>query len=244
MGLREIRERIEMKKSMEKKALELKLEELEKELEKAMMVKEKIESIAEKYGVIIAASPKFQEEVKLLREKYGIPESAVISQIVKEEDVLKEKMFGLSKSIDYEKLGLLIYQRALFRRKETGGVMSLGEVCLLIDTGKLKGKIKMDDVKRALKELEKKRVIPGLRQLKSGVEIAIFIPAELSDDQNEVLNLASEKGFITLEELMVKTGWTKERAERVLKSLEESGIARKEESYAYGEKYYFPGLTR
>lgn len=242
MGLREIRERIEKKRSMERKAAELKLEELEKELETAMAVKEKIADIAEKYGVILVASPKFQSEIESLREKYGIPAEAVITQIVKEEDVLKKKMFGLSESVDHEKLGLLIYQRALFKRKETGGVLSLGEIYLLISTGKLKDKVKMDDVKRALKELEKKRIIPGLLQLKSGVEIAVFIPAELNADQNEVLSLVSGKGSITLEELMVKTGWPKERAERTLKALEESGIARKEESYAYGEKYYFPGL--
>lgn len=241
MGLREIREKIEKRKSMEKKAMELKLEELEKELETAMVLKEKIADIAEKYGVIIATSPKFRSEIELLREKYGIPAEAVITQIVKEEDVLKRKMFGLE-SVDHEKLGLLIYQRALLKRKETGGVLSLGEVYLLASIGRLRDKVKMDDVRRALKELEKKRVIPGLLRLKSGVEIAVFIPAELSDDQNEVLSLVSGKGSITLEELMVKTGWSKERAERALKALEESGIARKEESYAYGEKYYFPGL--
>ncbi len=242
MGIREIRERMERRKHMERKAAELKLEELEEDLKAATKIKGKLEEIAEKYGVIIATSPKLQSEISRIREKYGIPESAVITHVISEEEVLKKKMLGLSVGIDYEKLGLLLYQRALLKRKETGGIMTLGDAYLIVNTGRLRGKVKVDDVERAIKELEKRKVIPGLRQLRSGVKIVVFIPAELSDDQNEILSIASEKGYVTPEDVMLKTGWSKERVNAALTALEESGIARKEESYAYGEKYYFPGL--
>ncbi|MHA1263265.1 MAG: hypothetical protein ACTSSA_14475, partial [Candidatus Freyarchaeota archaeon] len=149
---------------------------------------------------------------------------------------------GLGTRIDHEKLGMLLYQRAMLKRKENGGIMTYGEAYLLVNTGKLAEKLEAKDVEKAVKILKKNNIIPGERELKSGVKVISFFPVELTDDQNEVLSIASRKGFTTLEELMLKTGWTKTRAQNALQALEQEGITRKDESYAHGEKYYFPGL--
>ncbi len=242
MGIRELRDRMEKKKYMQKKATEFKLEEIKSDLETATETKEKLEEIARKYGVIIATSPKLQDEIERIRKQYGIPKESIITQIISEEEVLKKGAMGIGTKIDHEKLGMLLYQRALLKRKENGGIMTFAEAYLLTNTGKLAQKLENKDIEKAVKILEKNKLIPGTRQLKSGVKIISFFPIELTDDQNEVLSIASRSGIITLEEIMLKTGWTKTRAQNVLQTLEEEGITRKDESYAHGEKYYFPGF--
>ena len=242
MGIRELRDRMEKKRYMQKKATEFKLEEIKSDLETATETKEQLEEIARKYGVIIATSPKLQDEIERIRRQYGIPKESIITQIITEEEVLKKGAIGIGTKIDHEKLGMLLYQRALLKRKENGGIMTFAEAYLLTNTGKLAQKLENKDIEKAVKILEKKKLIPGTRQLKSGVKIISFFPIELTDDQNEVLSIASRSGSVTLEEIMLKTGWPKTRAQNVLQTLEEEGITRKDESYAHGEKYYFPGF--
>jgi len=243
MGIRELRDRMEKGRYMQKKAVEFKLEEIKSDLEAAAETKEKLEELARKYGVIIATSPKLQEEVERIRKQYGIPKESVITRVMSEEEVLKKGPMGLGTRIDHEKLGMLLYQRAMLKRRENGGIMTYGEAYLLVNTGKLAKKLEARDVEKAVKILKKNNIIPGERELKSGVKVISFFPVELTDDQNEVLSIASRKGFTTLEEVMLKTGWTKTRAQNALQALEQEGITRKDESYAYGEKYYFPGLV-
>ena len=242
MGIRELRDRMEKKKYIQKKATEFKLEEIKTDLETAAETKEKLEELARKYGVVIATSPKLQDEVERIRKQYGIPKEAVITHIMSEEEVLKKGPMGLGTKIDHEKLGMLLYQRAMLKRKENGGIMTYAEAYLLTNTGKLTKKLETKDIEKAVKILKKNNIIPGIKELKSGVKIISFFPIELTDDQNEVLSIASRKGFTTLEEIMLKTDWTKARAQNALQALEQGGITRKDESYAHGEKYYFLGL--
>jgi Zn-dependent peptidase ImmA (M78 family) len=242
MGIREIRDRMEKKRYIQKKAAEFKIEEIRNDLETATQTKEKLEEIARKYGVVIATSPKLQEEVERIRKQYGIPEESVITHIMSEEEVLKKGTMGIGTKIDHEKLGMLLYQRAMLKRKENGGIMTYSEAYLLANTGKLAQKLETKDIENAIKKLEKNKLIPGTRELKSGVKIISFFPIEFTDDQNEVLSIASRNGYVTLEEIMLKAGWTKVRAQNALQALEQEGITRKDESYAHGERYYFPGL--
>jgi hypothetical protein len=243
MGIRELRDRVEKKRYMQKKATEFKLEEIKKDLETATETKEQLEELARKYGVIIATSPKLQDEVERIRKQYGIPKESVITHVMSEEEVLKKGTMGIGTKIDHEKLGMLLYQRAMLKRKENGGIMTYSEAYLLANTGKLAQKLENRDIEDAVKILKKNKLIPGVRDLKSGVKIISFFPVEFTEDQNEVLSIASRSGFTTLEEVMLKAGWTKVRAQNALQALEQEGITRKDESYAHGERYYFPGLT-
>lgn len=242
MGIRELRDKIEKKRHMQKKATEFKLEEIKTDLETAAETGEKLEELARKYGVVIATSPKLQEEVERIRKQYGIPKEAVITHIMTEEEILKKGAMGIGTKIDHEKLGMLLYQRAMLKRKENGGIMTYAESYLLVNTGKLAKKLETKDIEKAVKILKKNNLIPGTQELKSGVKIIRFLPIELTDDQNEIISIASRKGFTTLEEIMLKTDWVKPRAQAALQALEQEGITRKDESYAEGEKYYFPGL--
>jgi hypothetical protein len=122
------------------------------------------------------------------------------------------------------------------------GIMTLGEVVLLVNKDRPGKVIAAKDVITSIDKLVEAKLIPKTKELSSGVVIVEFIPANLSDDQEEVLALSSRKGWISLEELILKTRWSQERAERALESMRDSGIARVDASYAEGKKYYFPGL--
>ncbi len=68
---------------------------------------------------------------------------------------------------------------------------------------------------------------------------------EKIEDSNEcvmVLELAKDKGWINVEELVRKKKWDLKRAKKVLSNLEKEKIAKKIESPSEGTKWYFPGL--
>ena len=142
----------------------------------------------------------------------------------------------------YERLGVEILEKAKKIQELTGGIMTLGEVVLLVNEDRPGKIIAAKDVIKALEKLVDAKVIPEIIELKGGVKVVEFIPANLTEDHEEVLALSTRKGWISLEELILKTKWTQERAERVLESMRESGIARVDASYSEGKKYYFPGL--
>ncbi|MFX0097539.1 MAG: hypothetical protein ACFE7E_07250 [Candidatus Hodarchaeota archaeon] len=240
MGLYEIEKEMRAKRAIEEKAVELKLEKMFNELEMTKRTREKLVEIVKKYGILLDINPEFRSEVEKIRKRFGIPKSAIITQIVREEDVMKKGLFRTR--VDHEKLGLLLYQRALMRRRETGGIMTIPEAVLMVNTGPIKGKISTEDVLRAIRKMEKEDMIPGIMKLKSDVNVVQFISVELGGDQNQILVLASEKGWITPEEIMVKTGWNETRVKRALEALKKAKVTRRDPSYSRGERYYFPGL--
>jgi hypothetical protein len=62
-------------------------------------------------------------------------------------------------------------------------------------------------------------------------------------EANVILSLAKEKGFATLEEVMLHTNWPLEKASIELKKFVQAGNAIEDTSYSSGTKYYFPGLN-
>ncbi|MFX1485559.1 MAG: hypothetical protein ACFFBS_00350 [Promethearchaeota archaeon] len=240
MGLYEIEKEMRAKRALEEKGVELRLQNMASELEMAKRTREKLVEIVKKYGILLDINPEFRSEVEKIRKKFGIPKSAIITQIVREEDVVRKGFFRTK--VDHEKLGLLLYQRALMRRQETGGIMTIPEAVLLVNTGMIKGKISVEDVMKAIRKMEEEDMIPGIMKLKSDVKVVQFISVELGNDQNEILNIASEKGWTTPEEIMVKTGWNETRVKRALEALKKAKVTRMDPSYSRGEKYYFPGL--
>ena len=69
-----------------------------------------------------------------------------------------------------------------------------------------------------------------------------FFPIQYTDDQFKVIGLAKEKGFISLEDICVSLEWSQDRALKVLKTLEESGIAKFRESILTGKQWFFPSI--
>lgn len=73
------------------------------------------------------------------------------------------------------------------------------------------------------------------------MKIVELVPVTATPDQNIVLEVASEKGRLGLEVLLMKTKWTNERAMRALKQMEELGIAKYETT---SREWIFPAFTQ
>jgi len=123
-------------------------------------------------------------------------------------------------------------------RAKTGGLVKLPALYVMVKAAKPSLKINMKDVENVVLGLEKKGVIPGLRQV-SGTKIVELVPVTATPDQNVILEMASEKGHLMLENVLLKTKWTHERAMRALKQLEELGIAKYETT---SHEWFFPAF--
>jgi len=238
LGLRKIEDDIDFRKAMEKKAAELRLKELQAKASVENLTKERLNEIAKQHGIILALNPKLRAEVEVLQKKYNIPKSRIIREQITEKDVLGKK---LSK-IDYEKLGLLAYQRVLMQKEETGGVFPLAEVFEMVNTGDLKGRIEPKDVLKALKILKKNKMIEDIKELDTGAVMIYFFPIQFTSDQVKIMEIAKEKGYVSLEDVCTKLNWSQERALRALQSLEKTGAAKFREDIIKGKNWYFPSI--
>jgi hypothetical protein len=238
MGIRKIEDEIDLKEAMKKKAAELKLKDIQAKAATQKFTKEKLQDLARKHGVILALTPELKDEVKELQKKYNIPSSKIITEQITENDVITK-----SSKIDHEKLGMLTYQRILMQKEEIGaGLLPLLEVFEIINTGLLKGRIDVKDLIKAMKLLNKNHVIDDLQELESGAIMIRFFPIEYTTDQVKVIELAKEKGFISLEDVCIVMNWSQDRALQTLTSLEESGLAKFRESILKGKQWYFPSI--
>jgi hypothetical protein len=237
LGIRKIEDEIDLKEAMKKKATELKMKEMQSKASIDKFTKDKLRDLAKKHGVLLALTPELREEVKELQKKFNIPSSKIITEQITEHDVLRK----FSK-IDHQKLGMLAYQRVLMSKEETGGIIPLSEVFELVNTGILKGNVEVKDVEKALRLLKKTRMIEDITQLDTGTLMVRFFPIQYTGDESKVVELAKEKGVLTLEDVCASLEWSQERALRALESLENTGIAKYRENILTGKQWYFPSL--
>ncbi|MFW9900529.1 MAG: hypothetical protein ACFFDY_04485 [Candidatus Thorarchaeota archaeon] len=237
MGIRKIEDEIDLKEAMKKKAAELKMKDMQAKASVEKFTKDRLRDLAKKHGVLLALTPELRQEVKELQKKYNIPSSKIITDQITEHDVLRK----FSK-IDYQKLGMLAYQRVLMSKEETGGIIPLSEVFELVNTGILNGNIEVKDVEKSLRLLKKTKVIDDITELDSGTILIRFFPVEYTSDEAKVVELAKEKGVLTLEDVCASLEWSQDRSLRSLESLEKSGIAKFRENILTGKQWYFPSL--
>ncbi|MBN2154434.1 MAG: hypothetical protein JW776_00135 [Candidatus Lokiarchaeota archaeon] len=239
MGLRELEKKMKIKEAMQRKNAEYKLKEIENQAKIQKMTKARLKEIARKHGVLIALDESLKEEVEALKKDYNIKESNIIREILTEDDVLP----GDVHNIIHEQLGMLAYQRVMLQKGETGGLLLLTDVFELVNTGILNGRITIDDVKKAVTILKKKKVIPQITMLDEDVMLISFFPVQYTQDQSEILNFAkNNKGTCSLAEVRAKLGWSEIRALRALENLENTGIAKTDESFRTGKRWFFPSL--
>ena len=238
MGIRKIEDEIDLKEAIRKKAAELKIKELQEKASTDNLTKERLRDLAKKHGIILALTPELNEEVRELQKKYNIPSSKIITEQITEHDVLIKK-----NKIDHEKLGLLAYQRQLLQKEEIGaGLVPMQDVFDLVNTAILKGNIELKDLLKALKILKKKHVIDDLIEYDSGIVMVRFFPVEYTSDEVQVIGVAREKGYISLEDVCSALDWSQDRALKTLESLEQSGVAKYTESILKGKQWFFPSL--
>ncbi len=238
MGIRKIEDEIDLKAAMRKRAAEIKIKEIKAKASVENLTKERLRELAKRHGVILALTPELKNEVKMLQKKYNISSSKIMTEQIIEHDVLKK----FSK-INHEKLGMLAYQRILMRKDEIGvGLLPLSEVFELINTGILKGNVEIKDVIKAMKLLKKKKVIEDVKKLESGAVMIQFFPIQYTDDQVRVMEVAKKSDYLTIEKVCLEFSWSQDRTIKVLKTLEDSGLAKFSESLLKGKQWFFPSL--
>jgi len=238
MGIRKIEDEIDLKEAMRKRAAELRIKEIQAKASTENLTKDRIKELAKRHGVILALTPELKNEVKMLQEKYNISSSKIITEQITEHEVLRK----FSK-IDHEKLGMLAYQRVLMQKEEIGvGLLPISEVFELINTGILKGNAEIKDVIKAMKLLDKNKVIEDVKKLDSGAIMIQFFPIQYTDDQVKVIELAKQKDFLTIESICLEFSWSQDRTMKVIKTLEDSGIAKFRESILTGKQWFFPSI--
>lgn len=239
MGLRELEKKIKIKDAMQKKNAEYQLKELENKAKIQKMTKSRLKEIARKHGVLIALDDSLKEEVEVLKKEYNIKETNIIREVLDEHDVMP----GEIHQIFHEKLGILAYQRVMLEKEETGGLLLLTDVFEIVNTGILRGRITIDDVKKAVTILKKKKIIPQVKALDEDVLLISFFPVQYTQDQSEVVKYVQDKrGTCSLAEIQADLGWSEVRALRALENLENTGIAKSDESFRTGKRWYFPSL--
>lgn len=238
MGLRDIEKKIRIKSAYKAKEAELMIDDLERMLENIRELHSQLKKFEKKWKKDIEKNKDSYKKLVELRQELGLPNELGIYEW-KESATFWDKVGG---GDFFERLGVEILEKAKEIQEYTGGLMTLGEVVLLVNKGRPGKIIPSKDVVEAIEKLSNAKLIPKPKELKSGVVLVEFIPANLSDDQEEVLALSTRKGWISMEELLLKTRWTQKRCERALESMRDAGIARVDASYAEGKKYYFPGL--
>lgn len=241
MGLWEIEKQMEMDAAYKKKRVELMLKELEHMLKAVSQLRDKADSFEQTYGEVLEVTPEYSEKAAAIAHELGITLPGIpFSEDMKEKPGLVERLTGRGRF--YDELGLQILDIAKRRREATGGIMTLAEIVLLVNKQR-QTSVSQVNIAKAIQNLANAKLIPGIRKLPSGIRIVELVPRELTNDQVAILSLASRTGHTTLEEVMTKTGWNRERSDAALKSLESVGAAKIDKSYVHGTRYFFPGLN-
>jgi hypothetical protein len=239
MGLKEIDRKIRKHAKMKEQKAKMLLDELELMAESTKGLLEQLEALEKKWEQEIDQSPELSHQISQLRIRLGLPERPGAFKKKAAPGIWER----LTKQGSYfAQLGVEILDIAKEKKEETGGLLSLAELILLINKRNPSWVFAPQDVIRAVELLEKEELIPGIRTLESGVKVVEFFPLSLAGDEQQVLNLAAKMGWITLEQLIAQ-GWSKERATRALNSLQNNGIAQEDKTYAEGTRYYFPSLS-
>jgi hypothetical protein len=240
MGISEIENRLREKRSYKLKSIELRLIQLLSEETESKNFKKVLDQLIEEFGIIILEDKQIIRKLENALRELNIDPKIFFENIVFKDEIFKKSFFGGLK-LNHEKLGLFLYQNALFLKKEHGGIFTLSELLNTINEASSQ-KITADDIIKSIGFLERKGLIPGRRKISDNVEVVQFLPFELSSDHKLILEIATEKGWITIEELAKEISWPIERIKVSLSKLEELGIAKLDPSYSKGNRYYFPAF--
>ncbi len=194
-------------------------------------------------------APVSTEGIKGLQKKYDSRIQQLEQELLRKEGraltvsaldtTKKPKLFGKGKFKDQLADLILDYGKNL--RASSGGYISLANLYTALRDQVPDVQFSTNDLEGACKQLKKQSLIEGITK-RSGVKIVEFVPVTLGKDARKVFDLATSKGYVTLEDVVLGTKWDQQRVIRVLESLVKQKIARKVSSLDTGDQYYFPGL--
>ncbi|ERN19796.1 hypothetical protein AMTRI_Chr05g70050 [Amborella trichopoda] len=142
----------------------------------------------------------------------------------------------------YYELGVQIVEICLATRSHNGGLINLQELCSLLRQRRkaARDSISEDDCLRAISKL--KVLGSGFEVISVGKKKLVrSVPTELNKDHNEILELAQAQGFVTVEEVEKRLGWSPGRATDALEVLLKEGLAMIDDGHRDGKhRYWFP----
>ena len=128
--------------------------------------------------------------------------------------------------------------------EKSQGMMDIAQIFL--EANKLKkvqtDEYTVDEVKQAVKNLDKQNLV-NVKKLKGNLEVVEFVPVELSGVQNKIIETAAEKGWVSIEDVMLNCNLNAEIAEKEMKKLEDKKIAIKVSDRKLGKRWYFRGFA-
>jgi len=194
-------------------------------------------------------APVSTENIKDLQKKYDARIKQLEQELLRKEGraltvtaldaTKKPKLFGKGKF--EQTIDDLILEYGKNLRASSGGYISLANLYTALKSQVPDVKFSTKDLEKSCKRLKKQALIEGVTK-RAGVKIVEFVPVALGGDARKVFDLAVNKGYVTMEEVILRTKWDQQRVIRVLNSLVEQKIARKVSSLDTGDQYYFPGL--
>ena len=101
-------------------------------------------------------------------------------------------------------------------------------------------KIKTGEIIDVIRKLEEKEIIPPRVDIGEDEVLVRFKPIEMSNDLQEVLQLATGLTSLSVERVSSHLGWSIERAQSTLTLMMKMDLAVLEEGSG---EYYFPGIT-
>ncbi len=206
------------------------LVDVEKEDEKAKkeILKEGIEKIEKDEKKSILSSRMITSEISKLRGY------ADMSAFVGTSGRIKSPKFKRR-----EFISLLARELLLIGNEEIndrGGIISLKKLEEYFAEKRDNWELRENDIKEAIKFLEKEKMIPSFEKLDKNLELIYFKPIELSKDTRKIL-MAAHGIEATKKTIKDVLGWSEERVNNGIKQLVSSGLAVEE-----GEFIFFPGL--
>ncbi|MHA1505489.1 MAG: hypothetical protein ACTSPT_09915 [Candidatus Heimdallarchaeota archaeon] len=152
-----------------------------------------------------------------------------------------DKPLLLGRDKFYTQLGNIILKIAMtFGDDELTKPIALRAIYSRLNDEFPRVKASMKDVLKAVEELDTN----GLVNANQDHEGMYWIQMYSSDSaENIILQMAQEKGFVTLEEVVMHTNWSIDKAKDELNKFVSAGSAIVDASYSTGTKSYFPGLA-
>ncbi len=128
--------------------------------------------------------------------------------------------------------------------EKSKGMMDIAQIYL--EANKLKT-VKTDDytvdeIKKAVKNLKEQDLVK-IKKLKGNIEVVEFSPLELSGIQTQIVEIAAEKGWVSIEDVMLQCKLNADLAEKELEKLEKEKIAVPHSDRKLGKRWYFRGFA-
>ena len=219
--------------------LELALDRLVKRADRIDAVRLKLWAAFQKHGSTLLSIPAYRSSLKELLSELGYDPENWIAQAKTREGMVKRLLKRDDRTDGIRRDVLKIAEAS----KQAGGIMLIAT--LLNELDSLGWDVVPDEIDSILDDMKRDGLIVGTSSSITNARIVQFIPVTLTDDPNSILEIAaSHDGVLTLEEAVLELGWTEERVMNSLDLLVERGVAKIQQSFSSGTKYWFPGFRR